>query len=257
MAKDDAQNTGGFDLNAARKAIAKGRPIGFPNVELTACRINGRDMRFATDRQRDPVQRCHRQGKFYEDEELAVLKSVFPLGGTFVDIGANVGNHSLFIASFLSPARVIPFEPNPIAYKLLLANICLNGLQDMFDLSNLGIGLSDVDASGYAMEKRGRNLGAAKMLPDSGDIMVERGDTRLAKVTPDLIKIDVEGMEMQVLGGLEETVARARPWLFVEVDDSNADAFAAWAEAHAYTVEFTLRRYQINQNYLLKPKPGD
>ena len=42
------------------------------------------------------------------------------MGATFVDIGANVGNHSLFAATFLNAARVVPVEPNPRCLRLML-----------------------------------------------------------------------------------------------------------------------------------------
>ena len=184
----------GFDLNKARAALNAGAPVQFDGIDVIACRIFGRDVRFAVDMERDPIQRSHRQGFFYESTELEAIRAALPLGATFVDIGANVGNHGLFAALFLNPQRVIPIEPNPLAYRLLLANVALNGLIGVFDLSHIGIGLSDVETGGFGMEDRTRNLGAAKMQAGSGDIRVTTGDRILADEAPDMIKIDVEGM---------------------------------------------------------------
>lgn len=232
-----------------------GAPVveNFADVTLTVASIHGKTFRFATSVRRDPIQRAHRDGEFYEATELELIKSVFPLGGVFVDIGANVGNHSLFVAGFLSPSLVVPFEPNTEANRLLRANVALNDFHRVFDLSQLGVGLSDMDAEGFAMQERTRNLGAAKMLEGQGDIPVRRGDDMLRDLSPDFIKIDVEGMELGVLRGLTETLNRARPWMLVEVDDENASDFHDWTEQHGYQVEHRVRRYKMNENFLLKP----
>jgi hypothetical protein len=79
------------------------------------------------------------------------------------------------------------------------------------------------------------------------------GDEALAQAKVDFIKIDVEGMEMQVLGGLAQTLARCRPVIFIEVDEANRAAFLAWVDANRYDIAATFRRYPVNENFLLKP----
>ena len=59
------------------------------------------------------------------------------------------------------------------------------------------------------MEKRERNLGGAKMLEGEGELEVFSADELLDGETPDMIKIDVEGMEMKVLKGLTKTLKRS------------------------------------------------
>lgn len=242
-----------FDLDAARAAIAGGEAFVFENIDMVACTIAGRPFRFAVDMERDPIQRHHRTGQLFEARELGLIKRVMPLGGTYVDIGANVGNHSLYVAAFLSPAKVIPFEPNVAAYKLLLANVAMNGFGSVFDLSWLGLGLSDKPGEGFAMEQRTRNLGASRMLPGGGDLRVVAGDEALAGESPDFIKIDVESMELQVLNGLEATVKRCGPWMLIEVDNHNDDAFHDWRKRADYVVETEVKRYETSTNYLVRP----
>ena len=167
-----------------------------------------------------------------------------------------MGNHSLFVAGFLAPSAIIPFEPNPEAYQLLLANVALNGFGSVFDLRHLGLGVSDTAADGYAMQYQPRNLGGSRLVSaGDGGLRVVRGDDALRDVSPDMIKIDVEGMELQALRGLEETIARARPTLLVEVDDENREAFLAWVEAQGYQLLHSVRRYRNNTNYIAGPKP--
>ncbi|TBX24735.1 methyltransferase [Roseovarius sp. JS7-11] len=225
----------------------------FEGIDVVACTIAGRPFRFAVDMERDPIQRHHRTGLLYEGRELSLIKRVMPLGGTYVDIGANVGNHSLYVAAFLSPAKVIPFEPNVAAYKLLLANVAMNGFGGVFDLSWLGLGLSDKPGDGFAMEQRTRNLGASRMLPGQGDLRVVAGDDALAAESPDFIKIDVESMELQVLTGLEATVKRCGPWMLIEVDKHNDEGFHGWRQRADYVVETEVQRYETSTNYLVRP----
>lgn len=243
-----------FDLDAARAALASGTPFAFENVDVIGCQINGQTLRFAVDMERDPIQRHHRNGRFYEEKELQHLQELFPKGGTFVDIGANTGNHSLFVAKYLQPARIFPVEPNPLAYRLLLANVMLNECTHIFDLSGLGIGLSDKSDDGYGMEKRHRNLGAARMLPGEGTLKVVPGDELLRGLEPSVLKIDVEGMELSVLAGLTEVIARVRPHLMVEVDNVNAEAFEVWCEDNGYVLRHTIQRYKAHQNHILSAK---
>ncbi len=226
----------------------------FNGVDVISATIDGRQVLFAVDMENDPIQRNHRRGQFYEGKELRAIRQNFPKGGVFIDIGANVGNHSLFVAHFLRPAAIIPFEPNPRAYRLLEANVHLNGFQDVFDLRHLGFGVGAEEVDGFAMEDRQRNLGGAKMIPGAGDITVKAADDMLAGVAPSFIKIDVEGMELSVLKGLEGIVANHKPVLLVEVDDSNADKFHGWVEAQDYGVMKQFRRYKTNENFLIQHK---
>lgn len=241
-----------IDLNALRWAIRKGRPVVVPDIDVAVCDIEGQSFRFASDRLEDPIQRQNRNGRFYEEEELALIKSHLKPNATFVDIGANVGNHSLYVAAFLKPFKVIPFEPNPLAYKLLLANVVMNRFQDVFDLQHIGLGLSDTNEHGFAMSAQERNLGGARLLAGGGDIETVTGDDALAGEAPDFIKIDVEGMEMQVLAGLDATIARAKPMMLIEVDLAHEAAFQTWRGAQNYEVVEEFQRYQANKNYLLR-----
>ena len=104
------------------------------------------------------------------------------------------------------------------------------------------------------MEKRNRNLGGAKMLAGEGDLDVYRADDLLADVTPDMIKIDVEEMEMQVLAGLSGVLNRCRPVLLVEVDTVNEDAFQAWVSDNNYAMVSSYQRYKSNRNHIIADK---
>jgi FkbM family methyltransferase len=214
---------------------------------------------FVLDRQ-DVIQACHHNGRFYEPEELNIISENFPAGGTFVDVGANVGNHTVYVAKFLKAARIIAFEPNPAVQQMLLANIFLNNLQSLVDVSHLGIGLGDKSTRAHVKPRYQHNIGATQLQStsassDVGTVAVERGDDLLKCETIDMIKIDVEGMELDVLNGLQRTVSEQRPMIFIEVDRANEDFFQTWVRTNGYVIHRQFARYEGQINYLLIAAP--
>ncbi|NJS40279.1 MAG: FkbM family methyltransferase [Rhodobacteraceae bacterium] len=208
---------------------------------------------FTVNNPADLIQKHHLRGEFYEPEELAIIARHFPLGGSFLDIGANIGNHTLFVAKFLHAARVVCIEPNPPAIAILESNVWLNGLTRIVDGAYLGIGLSDKPQENAAMAYRAKNLGGGRVVPGEGNIKLDRADRLLAGQRFDFVKIDVEGMEMDVLSGMAGLLAEHRPKMFIEVDNANGAQFQTWMKAAGYRVLEQFKRYPENTNYLVAP----
>lgn len=213
-------------------------------------RIEGKTAWFFVADNSDLIQRYHLQGKFYEAEELRLIAPHFK-GGLFVDIGANVGNHSLYALGYLGAERVIAFEPNPMAWHVLEVNAQLNGHGERVTIHRLGLS----DAAGRAEVKLPfANIGGGWLeTSDKGAIEIVVGDTLLADEPVAFIKIDTEGMEMGVLRGLKATIARHRPTIFVEVLDTGIAEFEAWCAEAGYRTETTHKRYPANTNFLIVP----
>jgi FkbM family methyltransferase len=241
------------DMWAAR-LLARARDLLSEDTQLTQAEIDGKAVRFATDMARDPIQRRHRAGAFFEPDELAWMARYLPEGGTFVDVGANVGNHSLYAGLFCGAGRIIPFEPNPLAYRLLVLNLALNDLSDRVVFDFIGVGAADLNEGGYAMSARDKNLGAARMIEGAGEIETVRPDDVLGDESPDVIKIDVEGMEMAVLRGMQKTIRRCRPVLLVECDRENIHDFADWRLANGFELPASVKHYPENRNFLCVPQ---
>lgn len=239
-----------FDIGTALAALADGQPLAFPPFDM----VHWGGLSFCLNMQRDPIQNALRRGEFFEAAELVALAELLPSGATVLDVGANIGNHALFFATRMAAAKVVVIEPNPLALAPLVANVVVNGLTGVIDLTHLGIGLSDRDAGGFGMKRHDRNLGATKMKPGQGELRVRCGDDICAGLTPHLIKIDVEGMEMAVLAGLSATIARARPLILIEVDDANAPAFADWCGQAGYATRRRDRHGSHNVNHLIVPE---
>ncbi|NOG71464.1 FkbM family methyltransferase [Roseicella sp. DB1501] len=155
-------------------------------------------------------------GAFYEAEMLEDLRRRLPPGALFVDIGANIGNHSLFAAGVCG-ARVLAFEPAPALAAHCQATLEANGLAARLSLRAEGAGA----APGLARlcPGPGHNAGRTRLAmegsADAGAVPVVRLDDVLQEA-PAVIKLDVEGMEPAVLEGARGILARHRPALYVE-----------------------------------------
>lgn len=224
-----------------------------PRVHVVRAEHLGQPVFFAVDNPDDVIQSEHMKGRFYEPEELDIMRRFFPVGGRFLDIGVNVGNHSLYMAKFLHAQRVVMVEPNPTAIELLEANILLNGVGDVCDRSKLGYGLSDGVADSAFIRVGRNNLGGARVKEGEGEVPLASGDTLLGDEAFDLIKIDVEGMEMKVLAGMASYLQKHPAPIFIEVDKANYRAFEDWVAANGYRVRDRFQRYAVNTNYMIEP----
>ena len=220
---------------------------------VTETKIGGETIRFFVTNRDDSIMKFHYQGVFYEKEELNLIKQHYTNGGTFVDIGANIGNHAIYISRFTKAPKIIVFEPNPTAISILKKNLALNQCNNVDDRF-LGTALGAAKGRLRQETPDANNLGGTCYCEDKfGDIQAIDGDSLLLNEPIAFIKVDVEGMEAEVLSGLHETIRRWRPTIFIEVWDFKQRAFMDWCARESYHVVDTYQRYQGIQNYLIKP----
>jgi len=169
-----------------------------------------------------------------------------------IDVGANIGMLTLPFARKAGGGRVVSFEPDPVNRERLVGHLALNG-----------IGNVRVEAVGLGGEERmhrlcqvvGTNSGMNRIIledPASERFpFTEINIARLDHIWPhlgldrvDLIKIDVEGFEMEVLKGAGQVLGEFRPDLFIELDDRNlrengssAEGLVDLLHAHGYSIE--------------------
>lgn len=151
---------------------------------------------------------------FYEAEMLAVMAGLDPTA-TVVDVGANIGNHSIYLGLFTNADRVIAVEPYPLAADYLRRNISDNRLGTTIDQRNYALGATDGSVGLRPGPKR--NIGHTKTI--KGDQVQMRRLDRIVDDEVSMIKIDVEGNELEVLKGAVETLRRHSPYLFVEASN--------------------------------------
>jgi FkbM family methyltransferase len=154
-------------------------------------------------------------GGRYEEENLEVLLSFVKEDTIFLDIGANLGFFTLQVGKrVLRNGRVYSFEPHPKLLNLLHWNVHLNGLTGT--VTCFPFGLSDQNtAAKFAYPIGHLGGGAVGDLPANADYdIVDSELRRLDDVlgpdfSCDLVKIDVEGHEVNVLNGMRRIVANS------------------------------------------------
>ena len=176
--------------------------------------------------------------EIFEENSYYYISDVLQSGQTFVDVGANVGYFSLFASKIVGPrGRVIAFEPGEFACGLLRRNRELNRLQ-WLKIHQLGLGDKDETVSFncgnpgmdvYSSLGEIRHQNAAKVSFSEIEIELRRGDNwanenGLHHI--DLMKIDVEGGELQVLKGMAGILREHRVHrLLIEISRDMASAF--------------------------------
>lgn len=229
-------------------------PLFTPYAGLAELQIMGVQMKMFVQNARDHIQRYYRQGSYYEIEELQMISRHFRPEGVVVDIGANVGNFSIFMAKAYPTIQIVPLEANSRAIEILLANIGVNELGHRFDTRHLGLGLAAAEAR-FDLQYHPQNLGGARLVrSDDGQIRTVPGDSLFEDVDNiAFIKIDVEGMELEVLQGLSETIQSNKPNLFVEVLDCQKARFEEVMSKNNYRIVDSFKRYPPLTNYIALP----
>jgi FkbM family methyltransferase len=158
-------------------------------------------------------------GEFSEGE-VALFAQIVKPGMLVVDVGANIGAHTVFFAKAVGPSgRVVAVEPQRILYQMLCGNLSLNAIGNTV-AQHAGLGSAPgsilVPPLNYGANFNfgGLSLGDFK---EGEQVAVTTLDA-LALPACHLLKIDVEWMEVQVLQGARETLAHHRPILYVEND---------------------------------------
>lgn len=157
-----------------------------------------------------------KSGTFFEKGLLDLWKEKFKSGIHFVDIGANIGNHSVFAQHFLD-AEVVAFEPSPTNAAVLRENIgdeCVHmvGLSSREGEMRLEENFAIIRESNTFISNSGGTI-----LREGRGIPVKTLDSfGLEKI--DLIKIDVEGMEADVIRGATITLVLNRPHVYTEAN---------------------------------------
>lgn len=163
----------------------------------------------------------------WTESEFALLRQVLRPGDTVVDVGANLGCLTVPLAGAVGPqGMVVALEPQPEIFRLLATNTVINGL-DNVRLFHAAAGAAPGTLPVAELRfDQPRNYGALSMGDlgreagrgdgDRREVALVRLDDILAGRPVRLIKIDVEGMESDVLAGAGETIRQHRPFLFIE-----------------------------------------
>jgi FkbM family methyltransferase len=159
-----------------------------------------------------------RYGEFSELEAQLFTGLVRP-GMLVVEVGSNIGAHTVHLAKLVGEnGGVVAFEAQRVIFQMLCANLALNGIENT-DAKCMAVGAAPGEIMVPRLDYRGdNNFGGIALGGDDGDAVEMIAIDNLLLPACHLMKIDVEGMEKQVLEGARQTIGRFRPYLYVEDD---------------------------------------
>jgi FkbM family methyltransferase len=178
----------------------------------------------------------------YSGDELTLLDRILRPDMTFLDVGANQGEFSVFAAPRLSAGRIISLEPVSFLFERLQRNVTANGFRNVTTLQR---GLSDRDAvvGIYMVRSRFTDGSLNEGLPSTVRFVDAENEIEQIRVIPldslvadlninrlDVMKVDVEGAEMRVLLGAAESIYRFRPVILLEINDETCRSAGYRAE---------------------------
>lgn len=168
------------------------------------------------------------QKTFWDVDQLEYIAMVAPVGGVYLDVGANIGNHAVFFGTFCAD-HVVAVEPHPRLHDILRRNLDANGLADRCTVVPVGISESAGTGAISLRDEHADNIGASHVVAGQaaagdGVVTLQRLDDLLDDLAPSLpnlpitfLKIDVEGMEMGVLRSSARLLRTHQPQILVEL----------------------------------------
>lgn len=174
----------------------------------------------------DFISSCIYNNKSWENHLEHIYSEIIKKDFIVVDIGANIGYHSIRFSEFCD--KVYAFEPVPYNFNLLCGNIAVNNLSN--NITPFCIGLGDKEEKvGIVFQEEvelwwknskttsHKNYGGTVLGKKSSNknIIVKPLDN--LNLNPDVIKIDVEGYELKTFKGAIKTIKKYNPVIFAEI----------------------------------------
>jgi FkbM family methyltransferase len=150
----------------------------------------------------------------HDQNMLPLILSQINKGDTVLDVGAYIGDHTIAYSKAVGEnGKVIAFEPNEDAFECLCHNLAPFGNTELFNSC-----VGDSNLGKMILIKHPENIGMTYVKPGKGKHKVVTIDS-LELERCDFIKIDVEGFELKVLEGAEQTIKKFRPKMLIEIND--------------------------------------
>lgn len=152
--------------------------------------------------------------------EVDIFKQLLRAGNVVVEAGANFGAHTIAMAKMVGPqGAIFAFEPQRLVYQALTANVAINSLYNV-STAHAGLGAETGSIRVPILDPAHKhNFGGFSIRNhEMGDEVPLMTIDSMKLTQCRMIKVDVEGMEHDVLMGARDTIARLQPVLYVEND---------------------------------------
>lgn len=205
---DDSDNTLGFG--------------GFNRI------VRGRDAVYLVNENDAYVGRSLIEYGEYCEQEFDILKQMCGPGSFVAEVGANIGAHTVRMAKHVGlSGRIVAYEPQPVVFQALCATVALNSLMNV-DCYPFALAEAEETARFPAINYYvANNFGGINFesLPEGTiPVPVRRFDDSYLHDRLDLLKLDVEGMELRVLKGARKSIERFHPYIYLENDNREKSA---------------------------------
>lgn len=190
-------------------------------------------------------------GEFSEGE-CDVFRQIVRPGNTVVEVGANIGTHTVPLAQWVGPqGSVLAFEPQRVVFQKLCANIALNSLLNVHCYQQAvgsEIGSIVVPLLDYQSENNFGGLGLGTFTRGERVPLVTIDALDLSAC--DFLKLDVEGMEREALLGGQKTIDQYKPVIYVENDrQERSDDLIRTLDQMGYAMYWHLPPYFNPNNF--------
>lgn len=164
---------------------------------------------------------------YYEKEAICTWHSFVEKDSIILDVGANFGYYSLVASNKLTTGQVYAFEPVPYLVQQFKSNILLN---EMVTITIIPSAVSNVSGSSLFYFSSKDNLGMSGFHPPDNfsgieslidSIILDEWAEEIQMAKLDLVKIDVEGAEVNVLKGMNNLINKFKPVIFIEISIEN------------------------------------
>ncbi len=194
------------------------------------------------------LESTHISGQIFEEDEVRSIIESCPWNGTFIDIGANCGNHSITVAKLRPDVKVIPIEAEPRAAEILTQNVKTNAL-DNIDLSHIGKAIAR--EAGQTVLQWTSSVSSTR--PSSDEYGIRVGNITLPELlTPNaFVKLDIEGPELNIIKSSIEEITKCQPLIMIEALHPSLDGLDERLISLGLTIE---REFEMDagKNLLLK-----
>jgi len=205
----------------------------------------------------------------YSFDELDLMRDTIKgvTNPIVIDIGANIGHHSLFAATIAE--QVHSFEPFPAVFEKIKEKIKINNISNI-TIHEIGLGESNEDLPYTPPDSCNTGTGSftnrSKEISSRLSLPVRKGDDYLKSLNLtkiDFIKMDIEGYEPQALRGLKNTLEKYRPIVFFEwstnernIDVKHNDLFPCKYQIFDFITDEIVLCFFKKPGYKLKENKG-